>query len=71
MIEWDSSQTVPLYYLCNCPIFMQDVDCRVMRKYWKANKLARKLLLSTLLHHYPKGSSERKAVRWCFKEKSS
>ncbi|KAK4619484.1 hypothetical protein CLAFUW4_11435 [Fulvia fulva] len=68
VIDWDGSQTVPLYYLYDYPIFIQD-NHYVKEKY-ADNKILRQHLVHELAAKHPEGSQERQDVRDCFYKKN-
>lgn len=69
VIDWDYSYTGPLYYLCDYPIFIRDVDSMYERHLWPENKLLRKHLVTELITRFPRGSQDREDVRACFRQK--
>ncbi|SMR48276.1 unnamed protein product [Zymoseptoria tritici ST99CH_1E4] len=70
IIDWDYSQSGPLYYLCEYPIFIQDVDFQKEIKFWPQNKILRKYFVQKLAAHFTRGSSARRDVQECFRQKN-
>lgn len=68
VIDWEWSHTGLLYYLCEYPKWIQDIDSQ--RNKFRANKVLRKHFVSSLAECFPKRSAEREHVKCCFREKS-
>ena len=70
VIDWDYSYTGPLYYLCEYPIFIQDVSSPRGRPLFAENKVLRKHFVHSLAQKFLKGSDEREDVRESFRQKN-
>jgi hypothetical protein len=70
IIDWDHSHSGPLYYLCEYPIFIQDVDFSSEVKFWRQNKILRKFFVQKLAAHFPPGSHMRFQVKESFRQKN-
>lgn len=70
IIDWDQSHSGPLYFLCEYPIFIQDLDMSETRHLYAENCTLRKAFVFYLSRHFPAGSPERLNVQECFRQKN-
>lgn len=69
LIDFDGSGTGPVYYQYDHSGLLITDDWREP-EYYAINKQLRKHYVRALASHFPRGSTERKHVHWCFRMKA-
>ncbi|KAK5125749.1 hypothetical protein LTR85_012024 [Meristemomyces frigidus] len=68
IIDWDNSYTGPLYWLCEYPVFIRDIDHE--EHLYEENKILRKRFVRMLADKFPAGSEDRRDIQECFRQKN-